>query len=135
MAVIVDKAEIHRGLQIYHNHGDTFEIRILDTRFKTISGYFNDIDNAVNAAISYNGEYAIYVTINPTNPRLIARSNNKLKKYAKNTTSDADIKRLNWLPADCDPPRPAGISSTDEEHDISIRKCKGIRDGRKRRSL
>jgi hypothetical protein len=127
MPVTVDRAEILRGLQIYHQAEDTFEIRILKTKYKTISGYFNNFNNAADAAISYNGEYAIYVTINPTNPRLIARANNKFKKYAENTTSDADVARLNWLPADCDPPRPAGISSTDEEHAISIKKCKEIK--------
>jgi hypothetical protein len=127
MVATVDKAEIQRGLETYHRPGDTFEIRILKTRYKTISGYFNDLSNAVDAAISYNGEYAIYATINPTNPRLMARSHNKLKKYAENTTSDADIARLNWLPTDCDPSRPAGISSTDEEHVVSIAKCKEIK--------
>ena len=82
-AITVDKIEILRGLKIYHQDGDTFEIRIPDTKYKTISGYFNNFGNAADAAISYNGEYAIYVTINPTKPRLIARANNKLKKYAR----------------------------------------------------
>jgi hypothetical protein len=127
MAAVVDKAEILKGLSIYHQSGDVFEIRIPHTRYKTISGYFDNFDNAADAAISYNGEYAIYATINPTNPRLIARSNNRLKKYADNTTADTDITQLNWLPVDGDPPRPAGISSTDAEHDVSIQKINEIR--------
>jgi P4 family phage/plasmid primase-like protien len=127
MVAAVDKAEILKGLSTYHRPGDVFEIRIPKTRYKTISGYFDNLDNAADAAISHNGEYAIYVTINPTNPRLIARSNNRLKNYAANTTADADIEKLNWLPVDGDPPRPAGISSTDMEHDISIQKIKEIR--------
>lgn len=119
-----DRSEILRGLQVYHRLGDTFEIRIVEG--EKASGYFTDFNKAADAVIGRAGDYAIYVTINPTDPRLIARANNHLKSRPKSTTSDDDIARLNWLPADCDPPRPTGISSTDEEHAISIKKCKEI---------
>ena len=124
-----DRMEILRGLKVYHRQGDTFEIRIPDAgKVKTISGYFTDFSAAADATLGRADEFAVYVTINPTNPRLIARANNRLKPYAKSTTSDTDITKLNWLPMDGDPPRPAGISSTDEEHALSIKKCAEIRD-------
>jgi len=124
-----DRMEILRGLKVYHRQGDTFEIRIPDAgKVKTISGYFTDLSAAADATLGRADEFAVYVTINPTNPRLIARANNRLKPYAKSTTSDTDITKLNWLPMDGDPPRPAGISSTDEEHALSIKKCAEIRD-------
>ena len=124
-----DRVEILRGLKVYHRPGDTFEIRIPDAgKAKTISGYFTDFGAAADATLGRADEFAVYVTINSTNPRLIARANNRLKPYAKSTTSDPDITKLNWLPMDGDPPRPAGISSTDEEHALSIKKCAEIRD-------
>lgn len=128
MAANFDRSEIMRGLAIYHRSGDTFEIRVPDAgRAKTISGYFTDFGHAADAIIGRADEFAIYVTINPVNPKLIARANNRLKAYAKNTTSDTDIAKLNWLPVDGDPPRPAGISATDEEHDVSVSRIRDIR--------
>jgi hypothetical protein len=124
-----DRSEILRGLKVYHCPGDTFEIRIPGAgKAGTISGYFTDFTAAADAVLGRADELAVYVTINPTNPKLIARANNRLKTYAKSTTSDNDITRLNWLPMDGDPPRPAGIPSTDEEHELSLRKCAEIRD-------
>jgi hypothetical protein len=48
-------------------------------------------------------------------------------KYAETTTSDADILALRWLPVDLDAKRPAGISSTDGEHEAAITKAREIR--------
>lgn len=127
--VASDRAEILRGLMAYHRPGDTFEIRIPGSgKLGTISGYFTDFTAAADSVLGRADEFAVYVTINPTNPKLIARANNRLKPYAKSTTSDSDIVKLNWLPMDGDPPRPAGIPSTDDEHDLSLRKCAEIRD-------
>ena len=123
-----DRAEILSGLAAYHVPGDTFEVRIPDAgRDRTVSGYFNDFQKADDAIVGRAGEAAIYVTINPVKPELIARANNRLKTNAKNTTADRDIAKLNWLPVDGDPPRPAGISSTDEAHDTSISRIHEMR--------
>ncbi|MGD0953808.1 MAG: hypothetical protein ABR985_15705 [Methanotrichaceae archaeon] len=128
MVATVDRVEILRGLHLYHQAGDTFEIRIPDAgKAKTISGYFTDFGAAADAVIGRADEFAVYVTINPTDSRLIARANNRLKSHPKSTTGDNEIAKLNWLPMDGDPPRPAGISSTDAEHDISIEKCREIK--------
>ena len=129
MNVKSNRSEILSGLQIYHDAGDTFEIRIPDAgSARTISGYFTDFAKAAEEIEHYTrGGAAIYVTINPVDPRLIGRSNNCLKARAKNTTADKDITRLNWLPVDGDPPRPAGISATDIEHRASISKIENIR--------
>lgn len=131
MAATVEKAEILRGLKIYHAAGDVFEFRLPDAgKFKTIGGYFNDFDKAADEAITLSQRHpglAIYCTINPTDASLLGRANNRTKAYAKNLTADRDIARLNWLPVDADPPRPAGISATDEEHDLSISRIRDIK--------
>src|SRR5262249_605831 len=44
------------------------------------------------------------------------------------TTSDVDILRRGWLLTDCDPKRPAGISSTDSEHGRAISVACGVWD-------
>ena len=78
---------------------------------------------------SYEGRAeGIYITVNPVQPALLARSNNRVKEYAKQTTSDKDVLRRYWLFIDFDPVRPAGISSSEEEHQAAIERAKACRD-------
>lgn len=105
--------------------GSVAELRILNTRRGTVSGYFDDFDKLAEAAGEWDGKApGIYVTLNPVNPDLLARSSNHLTEYAKHTTSDADVLRRRWLPIDFDPVRPSGISSTDAEHEAAKERAK-----------
>ena len=107
--------------------GCVHELRILNTSKKTVSGYFDDFDKLAAEAAAWDGQApAIYVTLNPVNPDLLARSRNHLTKWARLTTSDIDIVRRRWLPIDCDPVRPTGISSTNAEHEEAIARVKTI---------
>ena len=96
----------------------TWEVRVPKAgRFRTISGYLNNLDALVDAleALS-NEEYeGVYYTLNPVNPALLARANNATKNYAQQTSSDPDVAQRQWLLIDIDPVRPAGISSSKEE--------------------
>lgn len=83
-------------------------------------GYFNDeaIFTKAVAALDKTGQAeGIYITLNPVNPELLARANNRIVGCKKGdpTTSDVDIAKRRWLMIDIDPVRPAGISSTDSE--------------------
>lgn len=106
-----------------NDRGDVREIRIPDSKrgpgrlFGTVSGYFDDSDAAAQALESLTGDDAdaVFITLNPVNPELLARSVNRLKTKVKATTSDADIVRRQFLLVDCDPVRPAGLSATDDE--------------------
>jgi len=124
-----DRLEILRGLRVYHAPGDTFEIRIQDAgKEKTVSGYFTEFEKAADEIVTWAKKgSAIYVTINPVAPWLIARSNSTLEANATNPTADKHIARLNWLPIDSDPFRPAGIPAEDDEHTMSIRTIQDIR--------
>jgi hypothetical protein len=112
---------------IFVKPGEVVEVRILNARGKspawgneyargTISGHFDDheafcrvVKEADKAA--HGG---IYFTLQGIDPRLIARSFNRLKP-SDLTTSDNNIRFYRWLPVDLDPVRPAGISSSDPE--------------------
>src|SRR5262249_31177609 len=96
------------------------EARILNTARGTVSGYFNDPGKLAAGVMRWNGKASVYFTINRVTRALLARANNRLVDYAKQTTSDADIARRLWLPLDFDPVRPAGISSTDMEHEAAL---------------
>jgi hypothetical protein len=97
------------------------ELRIPETRYKTVSGYFDDFEKLAEAAVQWSGQAAgVYFLPNVVKPALLARAANQLKTYAKYTTSDADIETRRWLFLDFDPVRPAGISSTEDEHQRAL---------------
>jgi hypothetical protein len=110
--------------------GDVHEVRIPKTgRRGTISGYFDNAEALANAVLPLDGTVpAIYITLNPVNPALMARAANRLRERAESTTSDADVIRRRWLLIDCDPVRPAGISSSKQEHGRAITVACGIWD-------
>jgi hypothetical protein len=102
------------------------ELRVIGVqgRKRVDSGYFDHVDKLAKAALSYDGKAeGLYFTLNPVNPTLLARANNRVKEYAQHTTSDSDvIKRIN-LPIDFDPVRPAGVSATDAEHRSALQRA------------
>ncbi|MFI4911147.1 MAG: hypothetical protein ACIAQZ_05715, partial [Sedimentisphaeraceae bacterium JB056] len=118
--------------------GDVFEIRVLDavlpgSSWQHIqSGYFDYdhielVPNLLNGFKTYGG---VYVTVNPVNPDLLARANNRFKKAkSRETTGDKDIICRRWLLIDVDPVRPAGISATDAERNLSFEKAMEISEG------
>ncbi len=125
-----DRDEILRTWQLFRLPGEVLELRIPKAKkFKTVSGYFNDPNTFADAVVGLaDGDFAgIYFTINPVRPDLLARAANRYVKYAESTTSDTDIAAIRWLPVDLDPKRPAGISSTDEEHAASLQKAQKIK--------
>ena len=85
-------------------------------KYKTVSGYFDNPADLFKAALQWDGQANVYIVLNPVNPALLARRENRAQAYAENTTQDADIPRLQWLLIDFDAQRPAGISSSDAEH-------------------
>jgi len=107
------------ALQLLMAPGAVHELRVPEGgRDGTIAGYFDDRDKLARTAAELDGRYpGIYLTLNPCNPALLARSNNRVKSRAKQTTSDADTAQRRWFALDFDPVRPGGVSSTDYEHD------------------
>ena len=115
--------QIRRAAELIMEPGAVHELRIPKAgREKTISGYFDDPVIARCAAeLDATGKYAgVFITLNPCNPALLARCCNRVQPYVEVTTSDHDILKRSWLLIDCDPKRPTGISSTDQEHGRAI---------------
>src|SRR5262245_3761438 len=117
-----DRDEIARALAVLYEPGDVVELRAPDSgKFRTQSGYFDDLDRLADAAYHLGGSPpATYVSLNPVTPALLARAHNRVQPYAKVTTGNDDIVKRRWLPLDFDAVRPAGISSTDAEHEAAL---------------
>jgi len=115
--------------------GQITELRALnaklagDYRPGTVSGYFDDIDKLAAAAASIRCASGVYFVPNIVNPALLARAHNRIRQVQKeSTTSDADIIARRWMLIDVDPMRPAGISSTDSEHQAALAVAQQIAD-------
>jgi hypothetical protein len=123
----INSDEVIRAIKLFHYPGDVIEIRIpTQQKSRTISGYFDDpekLADAIETPPTWNMA-GFYFTPNEINRVLLARSVNRLQDYAPHTTSDADVTRLKWMLIDFDVRRPAGISSTDDEHDAAIMKAR-----------
>ena len=122
--------EVLRTCRLVMRRGAVHELRILKAgREKTVSGYFDSPERMAEEVLKLDGRYSgIYLTLNPCKPELLARAYNRVIPYAELTTADHDILCRHWLLIDCDPRRPAGISSTDAEHGRAITTACGIWD-------
>lgn len=115
---------------LFDEPGRVVELRVPKPagRRWTIAGYFDDPEALVRAAAKIDGcAEAVYVTLNPLNPALLARAANVTKSPMSTTTADHDVQRRHWLLLDFDPARPKGVSATDAEHDASIERAKEAR--------
>lgn len=115
MTKLASKEMIAQTLETLKQPEEVAEIRILKTDKGTISGYFDDDEMLITSIQKYVGKYDIYITLNPTKEEMLARCSNRLQIYAKNTSSDQNIKVIRHVLIDIDPIRTSGISSTDKE--------------------
>jgi P4 family phage/plasmid primase-like protien len=122
-------AKVNEYLSILFEPGQIFELRAMDCtrggRPRNHMGYFEatpaNLQKAAEQALSlseHGGARAIYFTLNPLNPDVLARRANRVEvvqSRAYASASDKDVIRRRWLLVDCDPIRPAEVSSTDSE--------------------
>ena len=131
-----DRTAVLSALRLIFEPGQVTELRALEVsteryrRHHTVSGYFDDFDALAKAAASI-APYAkaVYVVPNVVNPALLARAQNRARDVGDRdpTTSDNDILARRWLLIDADPARPAGIGSTETEHEAALAKAREIR--------
>lgn len=112
-------SEVRKTFETLIESGVFTEVRLLNTKQGTLSGYYNDVDKLIEHIQRYDRQYNIYITMNALSEGIKARGKNHLKSYAKNTTSDKEIRCRRWILIDLDPERPAGISSTEQELKLS----------------
>src|SRR5207248_9342340 len=87
----------------------------------TVSGYSDK--PAILAKLALQADRkgpGVYWTLNRINPALKARAEDRLRTYAEQATSDGDVLARTSLLLDIDAVRPAGISSTEAEHQAAL---------------
>lgn len=134
---IADPDEIRRALKLLIPDSAVTELRVLGVsaagyrRPHTVSGYFDDMERLIQAAVTHAPTaHGVYIVPNQVNPALLARASNKARAMGDRdpTTADHDITQRRWLLIDTDPVRPAGISSSDDEHNTALSRVHEIRD-------
>ena len=113
---------IRQVIDLICEPGAVYELRCPKViRHGTISGYYDDFDKLAEDAAALSGNVTtVYITLNPTDRRLLSRGWNECVNYAEVTTTDKEITKRRWMLIDVDSIRPAGISSTDEEKELSL---------------
>lgn len=129
MTPLEEVEQIRAGLQMLVEPGSVVELRVPKAgRSRTIAGYFDDLDAMAAAAARLSGRYpGVYFTCNPVKPALLARYSNRVVEHVELVTGDHDVERRRWLPLDLDPVRPAGIASTDTEHETALERARQVR--------
>ena len=133
---LLDSTEIARALAVLVAPEQAFEVRILNPHRtgrswqpKVTFGYFDEPGAAVEALVGLrlDGAKGIYITLNPIEPSLLARSHNRFTE-AKNdsTTADKYITSRRWLLLDFDPARPPEISASDDEKAAAHERCAAV---------
>ena len=113
--------DISRTLALLMQSDNVIEMRAPKTKWGTVSGYYDNLDSATAAVPQLNGQVpAVYATINPVHPDLLARAKNRLQRWAKEMTRDHEVLCRSLFLIDIDPRRPAGISSTEREHAAAL---------------
>jgi hypothetical protein len=125
--------EVANTVRLLTESGGVTELRALDATTTTDnwattqSGYFDDPEKLAHEASRLRSAKGVYIILNPVAPPLLARAANRLRKTPKGeSTADNDIVGRRWLPIDCDPVRPSGISSRDAEHAAAIERAQAI---------
>lgn len=111
---MMNELEIRKFLDVIHPDDELFEIRIIENKGRSYSGYFRDSNDAYNAIKSYSDKN-IYVTLNSVNEACYSRKQRDVILLNQTTTSDQDIVKYKWILIDIDPKRPSGSNSSESE--------------------
>ncbi|HTD20530.1 MAG TPA: hypothetical protein VK667_13485, partial [Ktedonobacteraceae bacterium] len=130
---LIDIQEARQASQFFMRDGQVIELRALDATLhsdrlpydkpRVIAGWFDNVDALVAALPQIASAGGIYITINPCQPALLARANNRLKDKKVTATTDEQIVTRQYLLIDADPERDGhvtGVPANDTEHQIAL---------------
>lgn len=116
--MMYDENEIRKSISIMKNQNDLFEVRIVTSSKKNVSGYFRNAETCINAlkGIRTNDNCNVYITLNGIRDECYSRQQrDRFMNNVSPTTTDSDIDLYTWFLVDIDPVRAAGTSSSEEQ--------------------
>jgi hypothetical protein len=95
---ICDPVQTKKALRQLYSHNLVTEIRVLSGTergspkyVRNFYGYFDSGDAVVKALEGIGSAKGVYFSINPVNPKLMSRANNRLKQGEKGSATDDDL--------------------------------------------
>lgn len=122
------KEDAGRTFDLFYRPGYALEMRVFGVRKGDVaSGYYDNRESFVSDALRQDGtgQDTCYVTLNPVDPDLLARSHNRLNRC--DGTADKDVAGFRVLLLDFDPKKKTGIPSTDAEKQAAYDKLLKVR--------
>ena len=116
--MMYDENEIRKSISIMKNQNDLFEVRIVTSSKKNVSGYFRNAETCINAlkGIRTNDNCNVYINLNVIRDECYSRQQrDRFMNNVSPTTTDSDIDLYTWFLVDIDPVRAAGTSSSEEQ--------------------
>lgn len=124
---IINEIEIRKAIQVLKPDGELFEVRIIGSSSKPMSGYFKNADALIQAFGKVDlRDTNIYITINQIDNSLASRKQANHFIKGATSTSDNDVNGYEYLFIDLDPQRSTGISSSREEYLEACQRAKNI---------
>lgn len=127
--MMYDENEVRKAISIMKNQNDLFEVRIVASSKKNISGYFRDAETCINAlrAAHINDNCNVYITLNGIRDECYSRQQrDRFMNNVTPTTTDSDIDLYTWFLVDIDPVRAAGTSSSEEQITLAKKKSNEV---------
>lgn len=127
--MMYDENEVRKAISIMKNQNDLFEVRIVASSKKNISGYFRDAETCINAlrATHINDNCNVYITLNGIRDECYSRQQrDRFMNNVTPTTTDSDIDLYTWFLVDIDPVRAAGTSSSEEQITLAKKKSNEV---------
>ncbi len=124
-----DEDEIRKAISIMKNQNDLFEVRIVASSKKNVSGYFRDAETCINAlkGVPSNDNCNVYITLNGIRDECYSRQQrDRFMNNVSPTTTDSDIDLYTWFLIDIDPVRAAGTSSSEEQIVLAKKKSNEV---------
>lgn len=124
-----DENEIRKAISVMKGQDALFEVRIVASSKKNISGYFRDAETCINAlrAVHINDNCNVYITLNGIRDECYSRQQrDRFMSNVTPTTTDSDIDLYTWFLVDIDPVRAAGTSSSEEQIVLAKKKSNEV---------
>lgn len=124
---MINENTIRQWWDLFVKDNGFTEVRILG-RFQ-YSGYFNNIDNLINAIKPYADmdDEQVYFVLNTIDKACYGRQQSeKIVKSPKITTNDNDITHRNWVMCDFDPVRKSGTNSSNDELELAHKRAQDV---------
>jgi hypothetical protein len=124
--------QIRRCLELWCLPGHAYELRVIGAKRGTVAGFFDNLDALAAAIYLWSGKAkGVYLTLNPVNPLLLGRANNRVEEFVKGgfTSTDGDVLVRSRILIDADALTPVkGINSTDAEHAAALAVARDVRE-------